>query len=93
MNRSASGPTTRQRLSFAASGKLVLPHDREWGGSLAPVACLGVTLAVTLGCALVSDEAQMKARVLPRSADGRQRTGRDCRARAWSNPVLVAQTE
>jgi catechol 2,3-dioxygenase-like lactoylglutathione lyase family enzyme len=93
LDASYTGGPGYRVIQLTPGGKLVLPHDREWGGSLAPVACLGVTLAVTLGCALVSDEAQMKARVLPRSADGRQRTGRDCRARAWSNPVLVAQTE
>jgi hypothetical protein len=40
----------------------------ETGYEPGPVDALGVTLAVTLGCALASDEAQKKASVLPRSA-------------------------
>jgi hypothetical protein len=59
------GPDTGNGFFFAASGIAGIADDRAWGWCIAPVACLGVTLAVTLGCALASDQAQVKARVLP----------------------------
>jgi hypothetical protein len=64
MNRSAWGPDhTGNGFPSRPAALLLLPHDRAWGGRVASVDALGVTLAVTLGCALVSDGDQMEARV------------------------------